>query len=457
MHISSVRYCFPCGCNPLVLQKPFWFLQSSNFEQTTVILGFITTLTVGFSKYLKSQNHGLLTNPSQSSPSQLPSLWIPTNHSKAIIEYEAVYNKDQKSQLDEILQKHYGAYVGKFYKIDLVDEESGTLNYRVKGLRRKPTLLRIHKRITSEIALNTIQTIQRHLFESGIFSESPVRNRLMPLPANSGRMYEQFNGRFIEIYPFADDVSHYSGENLRQIESVANEYGSVQKMLQNLDPSVDLNQLTGIEPYISWFKGDVSLFDLICEISNRASKGANPDKMTIMFNDHQSFLKEIWQEIKPQVSNFSSDSKPVLQGFHPHNTFFQNDKCVLIYDYESVSKNSSESEALAFTIHRFIREYIRLLKLRGYPVAESEIPKIIEVFLMSYEAGRGFVPSNFISNLGLYLKISNLARLVQNMEWNYKITKDPSDRSENAWYSELIKFISYLKEAKYFAPQQSCN
>src|SRR5437867_3815625 len=100
------------------------------------------------------------------------------------------------------------------------------------------------------------------------------------------------------------------------------------------------------------------------------------------------------------------------------NTFFKNDKCVLIYDYEAVSCFWPEAEALAFTVHRFIREYIRFLKDRGGHEVEENITRAVNFFLEEYARGGMPIPHNFSANLRLEIKTTNLSKLLSIMLHN---------------------------------------
>ena len=151
------------------------------------ILIILALLFIVFSVLDAREGSGLFRHSPGSQRDSLPSvnfpdLWIPINHSKARIDYVEIHDQDQKSNTDEILQKYYRTYVGRFYRIDTVDETSNSLNYRVKGIGKKPILLRIHKKVRSEFAINTLQTIQSHIFEKSIvvhpLNETQGKNKI---------------------------------------------------------------------------------------------------------------------------------------------------------------------------------------------------------------------------------------------------------------------------------------
>lgn len=384
-----------------------------------------------------------------------PYLWIPVNHSKSEIDFEKIVKNQQELKIFHFLKSHYNKYIGRSLKLSLVKEVSGTLNYRVisKGNDKKPILLRIHNRISSEVALNTLQAVQHHIYESEVFSDSSFDECLIAQLSDDGNKYEQFEGRFVEIYPFADNVKHYSGTNLKQVENLALKYGLVQKRLKTLGTNLDLKSIANVRPNIYWFgeeEPNFNLFELICDNNDMAIKKAKPDIMTVIFDEHKNLLVQTWEEVRPLLENVKMQKEPLLHDFHPHNTFFQDDKCVLIYDYEAVSTYWSPTEALAFTIHRFTREYIRHLKYRNYQSFEVEIPKVIDIFLKSYEKAGMSIPNGFTQNLSLEIKSTNMAKLIAIMGFYYELLTDPANRDKNIWYHELIKFITFLKEAKLY-------
>jgi hypothetical protein len=341
--------------------------------------------------------------------------------------------------------------VGTHYTVARIDEKSASLNYRVQGAGQKPVLLRIHRRISTEHALVTLQAVQRHVFDSGVFGDSRFNECLLPLRSTHGGAYEQFKGLFVEVYPFAENVEHYSGDSLAQVESLAARYGSVQKALQRLSPSVDLGCFDRLRPEISWFEGDKVRFDRISDDNAAAMRLSGPDRFDILFHQHRKFLNTVWREIEPHLGSIDKFGGPLLHDLHPHNTFYQSGGCVLIYDYEATSRYWSHSDALAFAVHRFVREYIRSLRERKVPRVEEEIPKVVDTFLEHYASQGLPVPPTFTANLGIAMKITNLGKLLYIMADHYNLQEDRARRQPDILYAEAVKFLAYLQEAECFA------
>lgn len=433
--------------------QPLWFLNSHTYEPTLVFLTSLCTLAVLvgplLSSYRRSRERQL--SAPGSPVREFPTLWMPTNHSKSTIDCVPVRRgQDERHEVDAAIAECYPNCIRGPYRVSRVDETSGTLNYRVQG-RGKAVLLRIHNRISSEFALTNLQRVQRHLFESGVFEDSPHAECLVPLQSRLGRDYEVFRGRLVEAYPFADNVEHYAGRTLAQVKELALRYGAVQKALQGLDSSLDLTVINSTRPWVSWFQEERDLFDTVYSLSDRISKRLEPDRFARLFHQHRQLLSEVWNEVMDRLVSAESSATPLLHDFHPHNTFFRDDKCVLIYDYETVSRHWSETEALAFAVHRFTREYVRLLGSRHHPAPEAEIPRVVHVFLENYEQGGMPVPSDFAMRLSTAVKTTNLGKLLSIMTYHYRIRADPAERCDDMWFSELVKFITYLLEADRYA------
>lgn len=430
--------------------KPLWIFAEDNYEPATVIVGGLAAFTIAASVVVRYRLAPRTTSATTPSTGPVTELWMRTNHSQPVIRYTPLQN-DDRALIAETLCRHYRSRVTWVSFGSRIDEDSGTANYRIKPSSGAPLLCRVHRRIKSEMTLQTLHAVQRHIHGTGVFSDSRLSEALLPISSDDGTEYVQSGGRFVVLFPFAENVTHYSGATLAELSGLAHAYGRVQKALQSVNCDLDLEALSHTRPDISWFLGDEYLFELVCENNKRAAKAANPDAFVTTFRDHADFLRSIWAEVKPLIKRDERHARPLLHDFHPHNTFFEREQCLLIYDYEAVSHYWSESEAVGFALHRFVREFIRLDRERGNARTTEEIHPLGEVFLEGYSEGRGSLPSDILGNVGLFIKKTNLAKLTGIMAWWYELLgKDPGGRRRETMYAELQKFIMYLREAEQF-------
>ena len=267
------------------------------------------------------------------------------------------------------------------------------------------------------------------------------------------------------MFPFADNVQHYSGEHLGQLESLAQKYAALQKKLRDWDfKSLNLSPKRGAHKYIHWHERPETyrvLFDLICTINDVAWQDESQRSgITREWYENSAVLKSAWGDIEDMLFEQGKRSKnPVLlHDFHPHNTFFKNDTCVLIYDYEDVGRYWSEEEVLAFTLHRFVREYV--ISLKGpTTITNTVVGRVVDTFLENYESGGMSVPPGFDDWnafkkwLPSGIRLTNFPKLLVIMSLYHRIRGESAQRTEGRWLKELIKFIMFIKEAQFFKPE----
>lgn len=384
-------------------------------------------------------------------------LWMEINHSKASIDLEEVENTDSEFLVLSRVLDYYNlsANTGKGSAIYRVKEFSGTNNYKVTFSDKDPLLLRIHKRIKDEMTLTVLQSIQKKVYESEVFKDSPLRDCLIPLKTSSNKNFVLLdNGYLAEAYPFAqmrfssstEQVNHYSARSQEQLYKFARRYGSLQKFIST-QKIENIHFITEQRPGISWFGNRLAkiyeIFEKISEIADYSNTGIK------ISQKDQDFLKSVWNQVNTCTCNRILQDELFLHDCHPHNTFFYEDECLLIYDYETVSNFWSQSEALAFTMHRFIREHVRKYYARSENI-RTRIAALVDIFLKGYSENGARIPENFRDSLSLCIKTTNLAKLLEVIAFYHRIDSDPANRNLEVLYSEFLKFLAFLKEADYF-------
>ncbi|NEQ74894.1 MAG: helix-turn-helix transcriptional regulator [Okeania sp. SIO2C9] len=438
-------------------------------------------------KYTPLNIHSIITDNYQKKDSdlipdnfELITEWIAVNHSK----YEIMLNK-----VDELTEAVIKTHVCEFKPnslelgdseletISRIDEESGTLNFKLcffsnQYSKNTYLLLRYHKRIKDEATLRVLQYINKYIYDEKVFADSDLAECLCPIEISPSQVsglatYCKINsledkGTLIEYYKFALDVSHYTGETVQELISFAYQYGKLQKSISSLPQDLDITELSRNRPAITFHKQRIeakvkSLLERIKEIRDDDIM-MNKPSIKISQND-ESFFIFIWNEIKEYIEKRPINNIPLLHDCHPHNTFFRNGQCLLIYDYEAVSTTWSPLEAIAFVMHRFIREFYVKKFMNGenvYPLRE-EIYNYAEKFLQEYQKGEGPIPvdftnnDNLLKNIHLGIKLTNFSKLVSIMRYLITDIKDPAGRPSNMLKNEYRKFCIFLREAdRYF-------
>lgn len=384
------------------------------------------------------------TTPDEPS-SLLVERWTPTPHSDSRITlYDVTSHGSVRNEIATILNQLYLLTLDQL-PIFYVDEPSGTLNFRVDVKEYKhPLLLRIHKRIKDETKLNLLHRLQVHVYNSRVFSDGLGECLLPIISQATNQDYAAYRSHYVSLSRFADIVQHYSGRTEQELGSVAGKYGALQDCLQRFECLQE--EMSGRSESESWSRFDKPLYRLVRGLARKASS-ANTGNFARAFEQHAGYLDDICHEL--QDFHIARSAKPLLHDFHPHNTFCDTHRCVLIYDFEDVAMGSSEPMALAFAVHRFVREYIR----NSMPPSRREsktIEPLVDLFLERYQLGGRTVSEDLKVSLHLHIKLVNLMKLLHVMCYFFRLEADPAQRTEQQWFQALHNFLAFLLEAQLF-------
>lgn len=370
---------------------------------------------------------------------------MPTPHSDSKIAlYDVTCHGNARNEIERILNQLYILTLDHS-PVSYVDEPSGTLNFRVKVKEYKtPLLLRIHKRINDEEKLKLLHRLQVHVYNSRVFSDGLGQCLLPIISQATNQDYAVHRDHYVSLSRFADTVQHYGGRTEQELASVAAKYGALQDCLQHFEGLG--GSMSGRSESESWSRFDEPLYKLVRDLARKASN-ANAGSFAQLFERHAGYLDDICHEVEDL--NIARSAKPLLHDFHPHNTFCDTNRCVLIYDFEDVAMGSSEPVALAFAIHRFVRQYI----INSMPPSRREtktIEPLVDLFLDRYQLGGMKVSEDFKISLHLYIKLVNLMKLLHVMCYFFRLEADPALRTEHQWFQALQNFLGFLREAQLF-------
>ncbi|EKD79376.1 MAG: hypothetical protein ACD_41C00091G0011 [uncultured bacterium] len=363
--------------------------------------------------------------------------WAKTNHSDPETYYDPDCLAAEPALADTITQQF--PTVGDVQQLfSLRDSAGGNRHYRVVGSQRT-VFARCFRPQWSAAALSALHDIYRAVATSDIFFDSPQRGCLVPLRSNNGQDAVGSVGQLMTLYPHAEEpnLRHYAGSSLAELASAAERYGRLHVGLQQLQ-GLDFKALANTSDRLVWQPFDPRLFATVeaAASDNPANPGA------VLFRKYRSLIEGALAVILT-VTQPSRPPEVVHHDFHPHNTFFVGDDCRLIYDYETVSMSKQFPEALAFGLHRFVREVVR----NG--VASVEQGK--ECFLTGFTQGGGSVPSEIDSHLAALITKPNLHKLLSVLSQQLGQQPDLRGRTVKERSSEAHKFLGYLMEAQAFA------
>ena len=245
-------------------------------------------------------------------------------------------------------------------------------------------------------------------------------------------------------------IIFYCVPGIPQLENVAIAYGKLQTELGKLKLDIKRETEARSHVFLDWLADDRDLFGIVEGCATRATE-QHPEPIPLLFRSHAETIRKAWSKISGERTPKFGCHEPLLYDVHPHNTFFRRDECILIYDYESVSRAWPEELALAYATHRFSREYIRRRRDHRSSVSRRAVAHAAEVFMDAYHDASGqSVKSGANKRLANNIRAISIAKLVRILCFYHRIAKDPGDRSPKLWHAELRKFITCLKEADYY-------
>lgn len=401
--------------------------------------------------------------PDESGTSKAEISWPAFNHSTPLISWTPVVDALVLRNLHKVFNTHFGVGWTRWYIFDELLEQTHSRNFRVvRGLHRDPVFMRLHVAEREGVRLSSVQKIRAHVLQEGVFADSPVGYCLKPIAAPDGKtlveVVSQFRLRdgsapfYCEFFPYVHDVTHYSGTSLEQLLSFAQLFGRLQKSISTIGN--DLLPLASAtkdhyEDEICNIESDISFIDQAYQIARR--KREIPAYLEFWQSNRAGLIQAAVAQWKYLESlNSKTDVAPLMHDVHPHNTFFRGDKCVLIYDFEQID-TYSHGDALAFSIHRFVREFVRHRRDRAGMSAVHEIPKAVKLFVEHYSSGfESELTDGFLDTLDLRITKINLTKLRHVMMSLVHPGSELGRRPASTLFAEARKFVACLEEARHF-------
>ncbi len=383
--------------------------------------------------------------------------WTTVNHSISEVRWISAIDPAIKRRVVKELRNWTHYWPSWLTFVSTLQEETGTLNFRVcRWLLPRVFLLRVYK--TGETNDLTRQDhAVKVLSKKDVF---PNTHRFMvgiqPLKQNGtrvnvhGGIFANSNKVTLELRPFAALKAHFNGMNMDELISVAQAYGQMQKAFSDsiLDSSdvplksddADFMERTPDELSDIWTK------DVQPHLKDRQDQAA---REILLVNE--TFIGKTLDELIG-CSLDLTDKMTLSMDVHPHNTLMHDAKCVLIYDYDWFG-NWSHRRTLAFSLHRFTREYIRCQSATlGKKMQVKTAQEASEIFINNYINSGPPIdsPDQFRKQLHGWILHCSLSKLISIAHRVAGNQTDPYYRSSTRVEAELRKFIQYTREAMFY-------
>lgn len=176
---------------------------------------------------------------------------------------------------------------------------------------------------------------------------------------------------------------------------------------------------------------------------------APTDPFESLITDEKEFILQEIERLRALLPEIQANAtrQVVHRDLHPHNTLFDPNtgKLLAIYDFEQLCY-SELIRCLAFTLHRFVRQYIVYNNF-----TEEQIPDQVkfatELFIESYLSKSGIdnLQIKFIPGM---IALEHMARVFIVLNLRYGVANSGMSTYNNA--DELRKQITSIKEAYYF-------
>lgn len=388
-------------------------------------------------------------------------LWREVDHSRVELAWGPIPD-NQKVTLRKIISTYYGLDVSDC-SFEYLSEGTATRNFKVTLLDGGKFFLKIHAPRARSEDIHRSRGISRSISDSPIFQKEfaeillPEKNvhdsQLTDISTDIVKdFYADEHVKFVELFKFCENVTHFNPNESNQLSSVADKFGNIQLLVRDLE--LEIGDGPGFEPYRIEFdqlKRDILSIDSSMK-SSSILEMENSAFIEIWMRNRDAILSGLAKAegFSSEIENYKDSIGIFYHDMHPHNAFFRNDECVLIYDFERVGQFIHE-EVVSYAVHRFVREIIRVsLKTQGRIRAQKKIPIYVELFLKNYTRIVPFLPDRIREVIPSWIRISALKKLRSVSRHLLLLNTDSHSRTPAQILDEVRKFVGFLHEAEIF-------
>lgn len=354
-------------------------------------------------------------------------IFQPNNHSQWRIGYKPVASKID-SRVRKILREQYN--FDQIKSIEQVAEaEVNSNNFKVTLSDGRCFLLR---RYIANLDANVIDRtidIMEHLAGLGVQVPQVIKTV-------SERRISIVDGEPHTLFAFIEG-DHYRGTG-EELASAGKEIGRLDQALVNLPASRDWAAELSLPAKAKEFR----IYSQVIwqEIFMKASERVASDPTDRFHADLLGQKDFIFQAVEKTLA-----AKPIQPSFgvvhfdlHPHNLLANGEAVTAILDFDSL-RYLERSRALAFALHRMVRQYIIYNQRTDYSAVAAEARKI---FLDTYRQANS-INDEALAAIPYFIRDEALCRLTYAM-------KDQYFNSNPAWRQDLPKQTAAIAEAVFF-------
>lgn len=355
-------------------------------------------------------------------------IFQPNNHSQWKIQYRLV-DRGKAEDVKHIIDFFYDLKVENILNVEQVDEtEINSNNFKIatdKGIY----LLRRY------IGVKDVKTIKETLKIIKKLSQKGVRTPQLVLSKNK-QLFVGTDANPYTLFKFLD-ADHYRGTR-EEIESAGTEIGKLDKALAGLSITEEQQKRLSFGAKDKELRSyNPGVWKKIFQEARDQQKNNSKDQFHSELLAKEDFITKTVQDVvKQKPRNVSWGI--VHFDIHPHNLLANGKEVVAIIDFDSL-RYLEKMRALAFALHRIVRQYVIFNNLTDYSQAVSEANKI---FLDAY-CNVCEIDKKELATFAYFIKDEALSRLTFAM-------KDSYFNNNLKWRQDLFKQTSHIAEAVYF-------
>jgi Ser/Thr protein kinase RdoA (MazF antagonist) len=368
--------------------------------------------------------------------------WTPSNHSIWRIRHDHL---PEDSEEYRVVKKDIEAYfpvVGAVRAVarNMREDQSSSTNYQVTGdsevnVKKITRFTKLEDRRARELAtIDTVLSVTDFLIAHGVPTFGYI-------PSRDGALFTYIENVPFMVSPFIEG-HHFQG-TLPQLEAFAREFGKIHRVMQHY-PSERLRRSDHVElPYDP---------NLVAELREQNAKAlaSDPKPMDFIADTLIDLLEERLEGITAAMSSHQFPPAVTLGDLHPHDTIYDGDHLKVIHDFEKVSFGYPRVDELAFSVHRFVRQYIVYsFTEQGRLPTQSDIRQAVDCFLDAYQEEHLISEEERVA-IPDFIAKTNAHKAQRLLQYWYALVPEPRVIHESTYESEGRKFTTHLLEADSF-------